>query len=214
MTSHFQIAMFTAAAFLCVPAAAQEEAPAPFWVKQQAHTAEHTFMVQLIRYDDLHAPKAIKVIDRKSGAVVQEIADENGIEMSRPPEKFIKLFDANQDGHPDFSLAVNNGGAGPNNMDNFYLFNPTTRRYALHEGLSELSQVGIDSKGTITSASRGGCCQHGSASYRFIGGKLTQLTSLDEALSADGKWLNVTTGTFRGGKMRYKTKRQPLPPGY
>ena len=84
MTSHFQIAMFTAAAFLCVPAAAQEEAPAPFWVKQQAHTAEHTFMVQLIRYDDLYAPKAIKIIDRKSGAVVQEIADENAMEMNRP----------------------------------------------------------------------------------------------------------------------------------
>ena len=85
MPYHVQIAILVVAASLCAPALAQEAAPAPFWVKQQAHTTEHTFMVQLIRYDDLYAPKAIKIIDRKSGAVVQEIADENAMEMNRPP---------------------------------------------------------------------------------------------------------------------------------
>ena len=186
----------------------------PAWVEQYARTADHTFLVKVVRYDDLHAPKAIQVIDRKTGVLVQEIADETGIEMARDPARFIKLVDANLDGHPDIALAVNNGGAGPNSMDNFYLFDPRLRRYALHEGLSELPQVRIDGKGTITSAARGSCCHHYYETYRFIGARMMPITSREEVISLDGKWLRITTGTFRRGKMHYKVKRVPAAPGY
>jgi hypothetical protein len=196
------------------PAYGEDEAAEKIWVEQHAKTADFAFLVQLTQYDELHAPHAIKVVERKTGTLVQLIDNADGIEMSREPANFLHAVDVNADGHPDLRLAVNNGGAGPNSMDNFYLFDPATRQFIFHAGLSDLSQVSIGPNGTITSSSRGGCCHHGSETYRIIRGRLVQLSSRAESLAPDGKWITLSIGTLRAGKMRYTSSRRRAPPGY
>jgi hypothetical protein len=196
------------------PAYCEDEAPARMWVEQHAKTADFAFLVQLTPYGDLHASHAIQVIERLTGKTVQLIEGADGLEMSREPAKFLRTVDLDADGHPDLRLAVNDGGAGPNSMDNFYLFDPATGKFTFHAELSELPQVSVDRDGKITSAGRGSCCHHGSATYRLIRGKLTPMTSIEESLSPDGKTLRISTGTYRGGKMHYTSKRRPIPKDY
>lgn len=201
-------------AMAAAPAHAEDDPPAKIWVEQHAKTADFAFLVQLTPYGDLHASHAIRVVERLTGKVVQLIDKADGLEMSREPAKFLRTVDLDADGHPDIMLAVNDGGAGPNSMDNFYLFDPATGKFAFHAELSELPQVSVDRKGIITSAARGSCCQHSSATYRLIRGKLTQMTSWEESLSPDGRSLLVSKGTYRGGKMHTTSKRRPVPKDY
>ena len=194
------------------PALAEDVAPATLWVEQHAKTADFAFQVQLSQLDELHAAHAIRVLERRTGKLVQLIEHADGLELSRDPAGFLRALDVNGDGHPDLRLAVNDGGAGPNSMDNFYLFDPATGQFALDALLSDLSQVSVNPDGTVTSAGRGGCCMHGTATYRFIGGRMVQVASRDETISPDGKWREISIGKLRGGKMRYTNSRRRLPP--
>ena len=88
----------------------------------------------------------------------------------------VGIFDAHFDGYPDLVIPFADGGAGPNSADNFYLFNPQRHQFELNQQLSDLTQVGFHSNGTISSAARGSCCQHSAATYRFYGKKLVLIT--------------------------------------
>ncbi len=195
-----------ALALLSAPSNAGEQAPVAIWVEQHARSADHAFIMQLTVFDEFHAAQAIKVIDRKSGAMVQTIDAIDGLEVQLEPARFLRIDDANADGHPDISVLVNNGGAGPNSVRNFYLFNPATRQFVFHEGLSELSQVTVHPNGTITSAGRGGG-QHTASTYRFIRAKMVEVKRVDHTWSTDGRHVIVKTGTLRGEKMRFTSQR-------
>jgi hypothetical protein len=214
MTFHLPFLLVAIAAVALSPAPARGEEAV--WVVQKAGTPKHRFEVSVRNYDggEYRASEAIRVIDRATGAPLQDIAPAASSDTSLDAALFVQVLDANADGYPDVSLFVDSGGAGPNSSRNFYLFDPRSGQYLLHAGLSELTQASVDKDGLIHSAQRGGCCQHGSATYRFIGGKLTELSSLDETLAPDGKALLITIGKRRKGKMHYQTRRRPLPANY
>jgi hypothetical protein len=128
---------------------------------------------------------AVIVKDRKKNSVVQ-IIEPQGIETRSPPKDSIRMTDANFDGYPDISVLANDGGAGPNNSYNFYLYNPEKRMFEFDEDLSELTQIEIDPvRKEIRSAWRNGAAEHGFERYRFSGGKLELIESIIETYIHD-----------------------------
>lgn len=194
-------------------ASSQEEAAKSTWVLQNSATTEDRLFSVLATPvgRDGHAPEKIRVLNRATGAVIQEIDIPDATATMRAPSALAWTVDANFDGHADLAVPFSDGGAGPNSTINFYLFNPRTGSYELDLELSELSQVSINDNKTITSASRGSCCQHAKGTYRYIRGKLTMVASWEESLTPDGKWLETSTGRLVGGKMRYSSKRRRAP---
>lgn len=206
------IVMAALAAGWVAPACAQDEVDEGRWVVQQATTPDHRFRVwAFVSRDALAAADKVEVVHRGTGVVVQLIDGIGGMGMHRPANTLLDVVDVNFDGHPDLVVAAGDGGAGPNNTDSFYLYDPRTRRYVFHEVLSSLTQVVINPDHSITSSSRGSCCSHLSETYRFVGGQLTLVASWEESLTADGAWIETTTGRLRGGKMRYQVKRRRPP---
>jgi hypothetical protein len=203
----------TALMALCTIALGQEAAARQNWFPQHASTAVLSFSVlATAEDDDRYVPEAIRIVNRASGQVVQEIELSGAMGMFRKPTELLSAVDADFDGHPDLVIPFGDGGAGPNSTNNFYLFNPRTKRYDYNAVLSEMTQVSINPNHTVSSASRGGCCQHSNETYRYIHGKLTLVASREENYTHDGKWIVTTTGKRVGGKMRFKTKRRPQPP--
>ena len=183
------------------------------WVRQQVVTSAFAFEVLVFaEEDDRFGADGVRIIDRRRASVVQEILNAGGMGVLRPADRLLSVVDANFDGHPDLVLAFADGGAGPNNTDHFYIFNPKTGRFEFDEQLSDMTQVQIHRNGTITSASRGGCCQHSSETYLYVRGALTQVASWDEAYTADGRWIVTTVGRLRNGKWHQTTKRVRQPP--
>lgn len=123
---------------------------------------------------------AIKVIDKKSEQTVQVITD-IGAEITDTLNQCLHFVDANFDGYRDIVSAYADGGAGPNYVNIFYLFDPATKRFVYDEGLSALPQVEVDTVNqVIRSAWRNGAGQHGADEYRFIGGKMEQTYQWDQ----------------------------------
>jgi hypothetical protein len=198
-------------------ALSQDGVPPATWVLQNsASTEKHQFSVLATGAgsgvgEERYAPLKIRVLSRTTGAVVQEIDVADATGTMRAPSQLAWTVDANFDGHADLAVPSSDGGAGPNSTINFYLFNPTTGRYEIDMALSEMSQISINDNQTITSASRGSCCQHAKETYRYIQGKLTMVASWEESLTPDGKWMETSTGRLVGGKMRYSSKRRRAP---
>lgn len=190
---------------LCIWANAN--AAEPIWVEQKAVTSKYSFAVLVDTDDNGRHAEAIRVFDRKTRIVAQEILEIGGMRVPFEPTEMLWVADANFDGHPDIVLAFADGGAGPNSVDHFYLFVPQTQRFEIHETLSNLTQVSINANGTVTSSSRGSCCQHSSETYRFIDGKLTLIANWDESYTADG-WIVTSVGKLRGGKMQFSEKKR------
>ena len=81
------------------------------------------------------------------------------------------LADANFDGYPDLWILY--GTSMVNNAYELELFDPSTRTFSAVSGFSELSNPGADRRNRrITASSRGGCCEHSNATYRWRGAQL------------------------------------------
>ena len=187
--------------------------PVPgIWYQQTAVTADYSFSALVITSDDNEnsSVEAIKITNRKTGKLLQEIDDIGGFDVHRTPADMVSIIDANFDGRPDFEIPFSDGGAGPNNSSNYYLFDPATSRFKLSQELSELPQSSINPDKTITSASRGSCCQHESATYRYINDKLTLIADWEEIYDPNG-WLVETTRKLRNGKWVVREKRTRAP---
>ena len=182
------------------------------WHKQLAVTADYSFSALVITSNDNEnsSVEAIKIIDRKNGELLQQIDNIGGFDAHRTPAEMVSVVDANFDGRLDLEIPFADGGAGPNNSSNYYLFDPATYRFKLSQELSELTQVSINPNGTISSASRGGCCQHQSATYRYIDGKLTLIADWEQIYDPNG-WLIETTRKLRSGKWVVREKRTRAP---
>lgn len=196
---------------LCAGQAVASEAAPAEWVRQLQKTSSHEFDVLAGPEEDRFYVKSVRVVSR---AVLQEMVIDSGVPFLRPPEGLLTVTDANFDGHKDFFVPTSDGGAGPNSSYDFYLFDPQAGRYVRHAALSELSQVTIDSNGTISSGSRGGCCQHESATWRMRGNRLRKIASSERYWTPDN-WIITTECKAVGAKMRCKTskKRAPREPG-
>lgn len=164
------------------------------WHQQLAVTADYSFSALVITSDDneMSSVEAIRITNKKTGKLLQQIDNISGSEVHRTPADMVSIVDANFDGRPDFEIPFADGGAGPNNSSNYYLFDPATNRFKLSQELSDLTQSSINTDGTISSASRGSCCQHESATYRYIDGKLTLIADWEEIYDPNG-WLVETT---------------------
>ena len=124
--------------------------------------------------------EAIKVVDKKGEQTVQVITG-IGAEITDTLNQCLHFVDANFDGYRDIVSAYADGGAGPNYVNIFYLFDPVAKRFVYDEGLSALPQVEVDTiNHVIRSAWRNGAGQHGAAEYRFIGGKMEQTYQWDQ----------------------------------
>lgn len=208
-------ALFSAwlALLCCCPvfAHADDLSDQAIWHDQRALTADFSFSAQLeTDGDERYAVQAIRIINRKSGTVFQEIRGIGAMGTWGKPNDMVRVVDANFDGHPDLAIPFADGGAGPNFSNNYYLFDPAAGAFRLNQELSDLPQPSINLDGTISSASRGGCCQHHAETYRFHQGKLQLVADWDEASTADGKWIVTTTGKLLHGKWRTKVKKTPL----
>src|SRR5690606_29531369 len=83
---------------------------------------------------------AIKVIDKKREQTVQVITG-IGAEITDTLNQCLHFVDANFDGYRDIVSAYADGGAGPNYVNIFYLFDPAAKRFVYDEDLSALPQV-------------------------------------------------------------------------
>jgi hypothetical protein len=196
-----------AAAFMSLSAFGQESDPdtTPVWVKQKANTKAYRFSVLTARGGwESVAPRALRIHDRRTGSLVQEFLDIDSMQPHAREDELVHVVDANFDGHPDIMLAMDSGGAGPNNTSSCYLYDPTKRRFVLDEALSALTQVRINRDRTITSFGRGGCCIHSEERYRYIGNRLTMVFS--EVRKSDNENTAITTGRLTNGKMKYVTR--------
>lgn len=179
---------------------------------QQATTAHLRFVLVVAPADDDQALlQAIDILDATTGQRRQILRDIDAEPLSAGPD-VVQLLDANFDGWPDLSVPGYSGGAGPNATRNLFLFDPAAQAFMFEPTLSSLPQLDIDpATRTLTSASRGGCCAHATETYRYVDGKLQQVTSWEESLSPDGEHLQTTEGTLRNGTMKYRTRTRKLP---
>ncbi|AMR76495.1 XAC2610-related protein [Cupriavidus nantongensis] len=180
------------------------------WLAQRASTRDFRFRVGVVPGDrdtDAPQPVAIEVLSRHSGQRLQVLRDFESDGRYVLGDEAINVVDANFDGHPDITIHGMSGGAGPNSTTNVFLYDPVRRRFSFSRELSELTQLWIDAKTrTIHTAQRGGCCSHYSETYRYVQGKLTLVSSVDEY--SDGEWVRTATAHRRKGKMYYREERR------
>ena len=127
-------------------------------------------------------PNNIKVINKKDNHVIQliNLSEEFGGNVAQPSST-LNVLDCNFDGYKDLMIYSHDGGAGPNSGYDFYLYNPSKKRFQFNEALSNLSQTEVDSKNkTITSSWRGGAASHGGETYTFIKGVFTKIASWND----------------------------------
>ncbi|MCF7752580.1 hypothetical protein KQ945_17610 [Bacillus subtilis subsp. subtilis] len=177
------------------------------WVAQTATVPGYRFDLGYQRDDEGTVLAAIAVMDAATGQRVQVLRDFASDPLDAAAD-VLQQVDVNADGHPDLLVPGLSGGAGPNSTSNVFLFDPDTGAFVHDAFLSGLPQLSVDAQNRrITTASRGGCCSHTSATYRYHDGRLQQVGSWEETLSADGTHLETTQGALHNGRMRYRTTR-------
>lgn len=170
------------------------------WVKQKQQTKNFRFEISgsLNEEQDYTNPgqvDALQIINKKTGA--QQVIMDIGATLYDSLNNVVQVEDCNFDGYPDIMIYAHNGGAGPNDGYNFYLYNKQNEQFEYNEALSDLPQVEIDKKNKIiTSAWRDGAAHHGGEQYTFIHDTLTKISYWDDYIGADfgqfseGKWID------------------------
>jgi len=214
MTPMKHTALFTAVLALLgnpMHASAAEVTVPAAWYPQRVITADFAFSVHAtVGEDERYAVDAIRIVDRKTCAVVQEIGHVDAIAASGTPDELLFLVDADADGRPDLSLPISAGGIGPNVSTNVYLFNKHSRLFELHEQLSGLDSPAIGRDGTIITRSRDSAFNYQYVSYRLEHGKLKLIGESSESSAPNGD-LVIRSRQLVGGKWRTATKRVRAP---
>ena len=191
---------FTALLFLPASSNAEALAEKQAWHDQRAVTADFSFSTLLeITDSDRSSVRVIRVFNRRSGALLQEIQVVDASAASQNPNEMVSIIDANFDGHPDFFVPFSDGGGGPNYTDNYYLFNSATGVFEIDPELSSLSETFFNPNGKISFSYRSGCCAHHGGTYRFIGKKLQLVADWDISL-INGDWIETKTRRLKNGK--------------
>jgi hypothetical protein len=185
------------------------------WIKQEAQTANYTFEVFVLQSENdpnFREWSNIKVSEKKTGRLIQFINANGGGAVFPSDDKLVNLVDFNFDGQMDLRIQTADGGAGPNDLANFYAFDKKTNHFIFDKELSEMTQVFIDPKNkSITSAYRDGCCHHHKDRYIYQAGRRLHVYERDEVLTADN-WLETSVGRLVKGKMHYKLNRAKQKP--
>lgn len=144
---------------------------------------------------------SIKVYD-KNGKKIQIIRDAGYLTNENHT---IDMIDVNFDGYEDMMIYSHDGGAGPNNGYNFYIYYPKSKKYIYNETLSELTQTQVDIETkTIRSAWRNGAAEHGYEEYKLINGKLTMTKQAIETWMQNDE-IRTVTCVHKNGKLECET---------
>lgn len=181
------------------------------WFDQDAQTNAFRFRVKAMSSDGDHFAVSAIEISNSRGKRVQLISNVGVQPVSAKADRLLQVIDVNFDGHDDIAVLAADGGAGPNGTSYFYLFESRQKKFKLDKKLSSLPQASINPDHTITSAYRDGCCSHGTKTYRYVAGRLTQVGSRDESLTSDGQTVETTVGKLVRGKIRYTVTREKAP---
>ena len=173
------------------------------WILQGARTAAHSFRVAYRPFDEnIGGWNGIEITSLATGKV-QYILDQEGEDQSGDGAKVLHLHDVDFDGHPDLVLAQQNGGAGPDSTQSYFLFDPVTDEYVFNKVLSEMPQLFFDSaKKTVSSAWRNGACEHGWELHRWSGNRLVKFREGSDRCepSGAGDFSKVTVRWLAKGK--------------
>ena len=119
----------------------------------------------------------------------------------------IDIADVNFDGFFDLVIYAQSGGAGPNNSNNYYVYNQKSQKFIFNEALSNLSQPYIDFKlKTVYSAWRAGAATHGAEKHKWVKGKLVLIEYYETHFLDDVNVLETHT-FLKKGKMVGKTRK-------
>ena len=145
---------------------------------------------------------SIRVYD-KNGKKIQTIRDAGYL---TDQNNTLDMVDANFDGYEDLMIYSHDGGAGPNNGYNFYIYDPKSKRFEYNQILSGLTQTQIDAKAKmITAAWRNGAAEHGYEEYQWINGELTMTKQIIETFTQNDE-IQTVTCVDQKGKLECKTE--------
>jgi len=134
---------------------------------------------------------ALEIRDLR-GKVLQRIAIDSergytsyiGGGKGGPP---LVLGDRNFDGYQDLA-AGNECGTGACCTQHVYLFEPASKRFAFHEGASNVCFSDVDpAKKEIRSSWRASACEHGRSTYKWEKGELVEVERETENLCCDSE---------------------------
>lgn len=190
-------------ACLFLLASARLMASPAHWIAQAPISADFAFDVRATGTDNNLVPQAIRVRDRASGNIIQEITVEEADATGNEADGLLALRDANGDGRLDLVLPVSEGGTGHILMANFYLFDAASGRFVLHRGLSDLPNVTI--AGTLIETAFRTASTFGGETYRWRGKRLQKIGYGKLEYSSDGRRSTRTECRLAGTGMRCKT---------
>jgi hypothetical protein len=173
------------------------------WTRQTAETRDFRFEVagSYNEDDDPTVPgevEALKIINKKKNTT--QLIYPVGTPLADSLDDVVGVEDCNFDGYPDIMIYGHNGGAGPNDGYNFYLYDPRTGGFRFNEALSDLTQVEVDTGNkTITSAWRDGAGHHGGEQYTFLADTLTKISYWDD-YQGNGYFAQYSFGSLMDGK--------------
>ncbi|MCI0501411.1 MAG: hypothetical protein L0Y61_06660, partial [Epsilonproteobacteria bacterium] len=144
----------------------------------------------------------LKIYDKKN-KLIQTIRNAG---YSLEDNGQITMSDVNFDGYDDLMIYSHDGGAGPNDGYNFYIFNPKNRRFEYDKTLSNATQISIDKKRKlITAAWRNGAAEYGGEEYKWINGRFV-MTKQVVMTYMDDDTIREETCTVSKNKQKCKTK--------
>jgi hypothetical protein len=191
---------------LLFPSAMHCQAKKTGWIKQKEQTGLYRFEVSGTKAADNNdrnfIPNTIRVVRKTDNRTIQTIGlstDFNGNVSSLA--EAVSVIDCNFDGFKDLMIYSHDGGAGPNNGYDFYLYDAVKKRFEFNEALSQLTQTEVDSKNKmIRSSWRDGAASHGGETYGFVNGQFTMLENWNDDCSATYPICHSYRGKFVKGK--------------
>lgn len=139
----------------------------------------------------------IRIKTRYQGKLLQ-VLKEGGVFYDTA--QLVQLEDVNFDDYPDLVVQGDNIGV-VNNSNNYYVFDPRTKKFVFNETLSGLTQPEIDPKEKrIYSYARGGAGAYSSEKYKWEKGVL-QLQEQHLIQYTDGENVEVSIRLYKKGKL-------------
>lgn len=145
----------------------------------------------------------IKIYNQK-GKKIQVIENAG---LVNDKNNLVVFDDVNFDGYKDLVVFSHDGGAGPNNGNNYYIYDPKAHQFIFNQEISNLTQTQIDPKHkTVLSAWRDGAARHGYEKYKWIKGKFTQVEYY-ETYYLNTNYVEETHKFLRNGTMKGTVKK-------
>lgn len=171
-------------------------------------------------------PANISLFNKKDHKASQTIRMKNlfvELKNDKPSTNLIELYgennsgivvdDFNFDGNEDLALRNGNLGSYGGPSYDIYLFSPRKNQFTRNDPLTELasSNLGLfevnPKKKELYTLTKSGCCWHQSSEYKIINDKPKKIKIITEAMTNDGKFMEITTEKLINGKWKATVKK-------